>query len=452
MIAATSLGQDLKELLRLALPAIGSRLGLLLLGFVDTVMVGRFATRELAALSLANRAAILTLIVVAIGLLMGVIVATARAFGTGDAREAGRVWRRSIPYAFAVGLAMAAFAFASPWWMPLLAGDGDLVARATTLVRILAFGIPAHLLFFCSTAFLEGIRRPMVPMVMLAGGNLVNLLLDWLLVYGIGPWPPLGAAGAAWASTILRWLLAAAGALYVLFHPTMAVFEAHRPPAQRWRDWAHQRALGYASAVSIGAEVGAFAGLVLVAERLGALVLAGQEIAMNLLTLPFMLAVGFGSASAVLVGAAHGRGDGAGVRRAGWTGLAVAMATSGGIGVFIALAAGPLFRLHSHDTALAVIAIPALRWIAAIAPFDGGQATISMGLRGMGETWWPTAIQMIAYLGLMLPLAVWLGLHAGGGLVGLMQATLIASILSVAALTRRFHRLTGAPCRTLRTS
>ncbi|RMF18079.1 MAG: MATE family efflux transporter [Alphaproteobacteria bacterium] len=441
---ANSLGQDLKELLRLALPAIGSRLGLLLLGFVDTVMVGRFETPELAALSLANRAAVLTLIVVAIGLLMGVIVATASAFGAGDPREAGRVWRRSIPYAFAIGLLMAGIAFASVWWMPYLAGEGALVARATTLVRILAIGIPAHLLFFCSTAFLEGVRRPIVPMLMLAGANLVNLLLDWLLVYGIGPWPALGAAGAAWASTILRWLLAGIGAAYVLFHPSMAVFAARRPHRQRWREWAHQRALGYASAVSIGAEVGAFAGLVLIAERLGALVLAGQEIAMNLLTLPFMLAVGFGSASAVLVGAARGRGDIVGVRRAGWSGLGVAMATSGAAGLLIALAAGPLFRLHSHDAALAVIAIPALRWIGAIAPFDGGQATISMGLRGMGETWWPTAIQMVAYLVLMLPLAVWLGLYAGGGLVGLMQATMIASVFSVAALALRFHRLTRA--------
>ncbi len=433
---------DLKELLRLALPAIGSRLGLLLLGFVDTVMVGRFATRELAALSLANRAAVLTLIVVAIGLLMGVIVATARAFGAGDPREAGRVWRRSMPYAFVIGLAMAAIAFASVEWLPYLAHDGALVERAATLVRILALGIPAHLLFFCSTAFLEGVRRPAVPMLMLGAANLVNLLLDWLLVYGIGPWPALGAAGAAWASTILRWLLAAVAAGHVLFAPSMAAFEARRPHGQRWREWAHQRALGYASAVSIGAEVGAFAGLVLIAERLGALVLAGLEIAMNLLTLPFMLAVGFGSASAVLVGAARGRGDVAAMRRAGWTGLVASMVASGSAGLAIALFAEPLFALHSHDAALALVTVPALLLIALIAPFDGGQATISMGLRGLGETWWPTTIQMTAYLGLMLPLAVRLGLHAGGGLVGLMESTLIASVFSVAALVLRFHLAT----------
>ncbi|GIX16167.1 MAG: multidrug efflux MATE transporter NorM [Rhodothalassiaceae bacterium] len=431
---------ELRELWRLALPAIGSRLGLIGLGFVDTVLVGRFATRELAALSLANRAAVLVLIVVSIGLLMGVIVATAQSHGRGDPAATGRVWRRSMPYAFALGLLMAAVAAASPLWMPALAGDEALVARAARLAQILAIGIPGHLLFFTCGAFLEGIKRPVVPMTILALANLLNLLLDWVLIYGLAGLPALGAEGAAWASTILRWTMAAAAAGYILLAPSMRPFAVRQAGREPWRAWAHQRALGYASAVSIAAEVGAFAGLALIAERLGAAVLAGQEIAINLLTLPFMLAVGLGSASAVTVGAARGRGDQAAARRFGLLGLFSSMAAAGAAGLVIAALAEPLFFLHSRDAALAAITIPALLLIAAIAPFDGGQATISMALRGLGETWWPTAIQMFSYLGVMLPLAILLALDAGRGLVGLMEAVLAASVVSVLLQTLRFLR------------
>ncbi len=434
---------ELKELWRLALPAIGSRLGLIGLGFVDTVLVGRFATAELAALSLANRAAVLVLIVVSIGLLMGVIVATAQSFGRGDPVATGRVWRRSMPYAFLLGLAMAAIAAASPLWMPWLTKDAALVQRATRLAQILAIGIPGHLLFFTSGAFLEGIKRPLIPMTILILANGLNLLLDWVLIYGHLGLPALGAAGAAWASTILRWAMAAAAAGYVLLAPSMRPFAVRRGAREPWHEWAHQRALGYASAVSIAAEVGAFAALALIAERLGAAVLAGQEIAINLLTLPFMLAVGLGSASAVTVGAARGQGDKAQARRFGLLGLTSSMLAAGMAGGLIAVFAEPLFFLHSRDTALAAITIPALMLIGAIAPFDGGQATISMGLRGLGETWWPTAIQMFSYLGVMLPLAIWLGLATGRGLVGLMEAVLAASIVSVSLQTLRFLAATA---------
>ncbi|MFQ5348172.1 MAG: MATE family efflux transporter, partial [Rhodothalassiaceae bacterium] len=93
--------------------------------------------------------------------------------------------------------------------------------------------------------------------------------------------------------------------------------------------------------------------------------------------------------------------------------------------------------------ALAAITIPAIAFIAYVTVFDGGQAVISMGLRGLGETWWPTAIQAIAYLGLMLPLSWFLAMVLGRGLIGLLEATLVASIFSVVAQSLRFWQLTA---------
>jgi multidrug resistance protein, MATE family len=414
------------------------------MSFVDTVMVGRYATSELAWLSLANRSVVMFLLIVAIGLLMGVLVSTSTAFGRGDFAECGRVWRRSMPYAVGIGLVMLALTLTAPRLMQLLAADEVIAAESARLVLILGLGLPAHLLFFCSTAFLEGVRRPYVPMLILLAANALNVLLNYALIFGNLGAPELGAAGSAWTTTIVRWVIAGLVVGYVWIVPSMQRFQVRRRYEGRWSDWSHQRAIGYASAVSIGTEVGAFAGVAVIAEKLGALELAAQEIVFNVLGIPFMLAVGFGAATAVRVAIAHGRGDRADTAAAGWIGIGAAGVLLGSIAVAIALMPGALFALHSSDAALAMIAVPAIAFAALVAFFDGGQATITMGLRGLGETWWPTALQAVAYLVIMLPLCWYLGITLGRGLIGLLEATLLASMFAVVAQSLRFRWLTGA--------
>ncbi len=437
------LTRHLSELLRLAAPATVSRLGLLAMGFVDTVMVGRYATAELAWLALANRSVIMFLLIVAIGLLMGVLVMTSTAFGRGDFAECGRVWRRSMPYAVCIGLGMTAVTLTAPVLMPLLAADATVAEQSARLVVILGLGLPAHLIFFCSTAFLEGIRRPYVPMATLALANALNIVLNYGLIFGRFGLPELGAEGSAWTSTLVRWAIAALAVGYIVLAPTMRRYNARAPHGQRWGDWARQRAIGYASAVSIATEVGAFAGLAVIAEKLGQLELAGQEIVFNVLGVPFMIAVGFGAATAVRIGIAHGRDDPADTAVAGWTGLATASALLGVVAVFIWLFPEAIFALHSSDPALARITIPAIAFVAFVTVFDGGQATISMGLRALSETWWPTAIQAVAYLAIMLPLSAYLALVLERGLIGLLEATLLASLFAVAGQSLRFWYLTS---------
>src|SRR5690606_38204579 len=185
---------------------------------------------------------------------------------------------------------------------------------------------------------------------------------------------------------------------YVVLAPSMREFAVRAPYAGRWRDWARQRAIGYASAVSIGTEVGAFAGLVVIAEKLGALELAGQEIVFNVLGVPFMFAVGVGAATAVRVAIAHGRGDRRDTAAAGWTGFGAADVMLGLATCLTGAWPDGIFALHSSDPALAAITVPAIAFAAYVALFDGAQATITMGLRGLGETWWPTSLQAVAYL------------------------------------------------------
>ncbi|GER05001.1 hypothetical protein JCM17846_26830 [Iodidimonas nitroreducens] len=232
------LRRHLTELLRLSAPAMATRLGILALGFVDTVMVSRYATAELAWLSLANRSVISFLLVVAIGLLMGVIVCTASAYGRGDEAECGRVWRRSMPYALWIGGIMLLLSLPAHFWMRLLAADPVIAAQSADLVIILGLGLPAHLIFFCCTGFLEGIRKPIIPMLALIGANGVNVFLNYGLIYGHYGFPEMGAAGSAITSTSVRWVLAFMLLAYLWYAPAMQRFGLRRPHGLSWRDWA----------------------------------------------------------------------------------------------------------------------------------------------------------------------------------------------------------------------
>ncbi len=423
---------------------MASRLGILAMAIVDTVMVARYATMELAWLALANRSVVMFLVIVAIGLLMGTIVMTSKAYGAQDLRECGRVWRRTIPYAFAIGLIMMLLTLPAPLWMSLLASDPQVATQSAQLVLILGLGLPAHLLFFCSISFMEGVRRPYVPMMILLGANLLNVFLNYALVFGHLGAPELGAAGSAWSTTIVRWAVALLAMTYILTAPSMGDFGVRRPHRQRWSEWSRQRTIGYASAISIATEVAAFAGLAVIAEKLGALELAGQEIVFNVLTVPFMVAVGIGAATAVRIGIAHGRGDPLDTAVAGWTGLGAAAVLLSMGAVLIALFPRALFALHSSDPLLAQVTVPAIAFIAYVTVFDGTQATISMGLRGLGETWWPTAIQGTAFLLIMLPLSWFLAMTLHRGLIGLLEATLVACLFAAVGQSIRFWWLTGA--------
>ncbi len=439
---ADRIRRHLSELARLSAPAMASRLGILAMAIVDTVMVARYATVELAWLALANRSVVSFLVIVAIGLLMGTIVMTSKAYGAQDLRECGRVWRRTLPYALAIGVIMMLLTLPAPYWMSLLAADPEVAAQSAQLVLILGLGLPAHLLFFCSIAFLEGVRRPYVPMVILLSANLLNVLLNYALVFGHLGAPELGAAGSAWSTTVVRWTVAVLAVAYILKAPGMREFGVRLPHGQRWREWARQRTIGYASAISIATEVAAFAGLAVIAEKLGALELAGQEIVFNVLTVPFMVAIGIGAATAVRIGIAHGRDDPLDTAVAGWTGLGAATVLLAAGAILIALFPHILFALHSADPELAAITVPAIAFIAYVTVFDGTQATISMGLRGLGETWWPTAIQATAFLMIMLPLSWHLAMTLDRGLIGLLEATLIGCLFAVVGQSLRFWWLT----------
>lgn len=432
--------RQFSELVRLSLPIVVQRLGIITMGIVDTVMVGRFSSQELAYQSI-GYVPVATMIVISIGLMMGTMVLTSNAFGAEDYKKCGRIWKRSIPYGFAIGMiGFTVCLFGEPMLL-LLGQEADISRGGAVMMQAIAFGIPMTNVMLACTFFLEGINRPLPSMIFIILANGINVFLNWILVYGHLGFEPMGAEGSAWATTIVRTFLAVALILYIIRMTDRDRFGILDKVDMRWKRWKRQRHLGYAAGITNGLEHVGFSALSVFSGWLGALSLAGMAIMFNVFGAPFMVAVGIAGATSVRVGIAYGRKDPRDLILAGSCGLAFNFLVM--LPLLAALFYFPreIAALFTVDVALIEVATPLIILSAWMLMVDSGQTVMGSALRGRRDVWFPTFLYFLSYLAVMVPLAYYLAFNSGRGAGGLVESAVYASILSFVLLGGRFYLL-----------
>lgn len=436
----TSLGtirRHVSDLVRLSIPVIIARTGIIMMALVDTIMVGRFGAQELAYYGLGNTP-VNVMVGVLVGLMLGVVVMTAQQVGRGATGETGGIWRRALPYAFLLGAGVAVLCLLGEQFLLLTGQAPDLAAGAGKVMMIIALGMPAAALHFATTLYLEGLKRPIPGMVAMIIGNVLNVGLNWVFVWGHFGLPPLGAAGAACSTTILRWLAAIGLIYYVWNHPLRDQWGVRGTFKGWWSGTGGQRRIGYAGGMSNMVEGSAFAALGLFAGWLGSDAVGAYTIGLNLIALPFMCALGLASGTAVRVGNAYGAGDRQEMVLAGWTGLGVTSFILCLVGAFFLGAPTWIASQFTNDAALVLVTAPLIAFSAWLLVADGGQVVMAQALRGRSDTWMPTILHVISYYLIMIPLGWALAVPMGRGVMGLFEAIFIASLFSVAVLSLRF--------------
>lgn len=433
---------DLKTLLTLSGPVVISRLGIMAMGLCDAIVVGNYSAQHLGyhALAWAPTSVILTM---AVGLLTGVQVMTARRIGEGRRDLAGAVLRRGLVYAFWIGIISSGILLAvGPAFLHAIGLEPDLANGATPALIVFSLSLPGYALSVTASFWLEGLSRPGPGAWAMWAANIVNLGLDLLLVPGTFGLPALGAVGGAWATTGARTFLAVAMLVYILRMPearALGVFD--RPERDRAAE-AEQRRVGYGAGVSNFFEVAAFASMNVIAGWIGGLAVAAWAIVLNVAAIVFMAPLGLATGAAVLVGTAYGRRDAAGVNRA----TLVSVGVTATFGVLVALAIWPAAELISHgytrDPATIAMAVPALLIACLMFMPDAVQVVTAQVLRARGDVWIPTITHLASYIGVMVPLAWWLSIPMGLGLAGIAWAVVVASILAGGLLLGRFWMLT----------
>ncbi len=432
---------DLIELLRLSGPVVLSRLGIMVMGLTDAIVVGRFSAEQLGfhAMAWAPSSVFVTMTV---GLLVGAQVMTSRAIGADRLHDTGAVLRRGLVYAFWIGMASAvSLALLGPPLLHAVHLPKALADGATAPMIVFSLSLPLYALTVVISFWLEGLSRPGPVTIAMWVANAVNLAVNLLLVPGTFGLPALGAVGGAWATFVARLALLVMLGVYVLRLKDARTLGIFDKPARDLPASIEQRRIGYGAGASNFFEVAAFAGMSLVAGWIGGLSVAAWAVVINVAAVIFMLPLGISTATSVQVGRAFGSRDPAGMTRAGW----IAFAFTAVVGVVAALLLFPLrewvaLAYTADQNAIALIA-PALALTCLFLAPDAVQVVAAQALRARGEVWIPTITHLISYGVIMGPLAWWLAIPMKLGVDGIVWSVIVTSFVSMAFLLGRFRML-----------
>lgn len=438
MTQTPTFGTLARAIIRLAVPIMFARAGMLIMAFVATAFVGHAGADELAYFAIAT-APQLMILTLGIGLMLGTGVLAAQAFGAGRLHECGMVWRIAMLVGVAYGGAAGVLLGFGEDLLLAAGQPPDLATGGGRVLEMYAVGMPVAILFVASSLFLEGIGRPRVGMSIVIVGNAVNLLACWALVEGHFGLPALGAAGGALGLSIARWFMVLAITGYVLVMPDARRFGVLGPLAGARPVAGRLLRIGAPMGVALGLESAAFAAVAGFAGLLGNLPVAAFQIATNLLAMVFMLSIGIGTATTVQVAQATGRGDPRSAMLAGWAGLVIVLVTTATAGAALHVFASSVAGAYTSDPRLLSLAVAAVGITAVMVIADGLQGVMISALRGIGDVMTTTLVYFFAFWIIGVPLAY---VSGGHGLQGLLWSLFLALSIAGVALAWQFHRLT----------
>ncbi len=412
--------EELRRLTRLGLPVVGGQLGMMLLHTVDTLMLGRHSVEALAAAALGTQWIFFTL-TMGMGLVMGIDPLVAQYHGAGDARGASRSLIQGVVLA---GIATIFISFA--WWFTepvlLLLRQKPHLARLAHEYVILQ--IPSVFFFLGWVAlksYLQGREIVLPSMWVMVPVNLLNVLLNWLFIFGPGPFPEWGLAGAAQATNLSRILT---GLLLLAWTVWGRLYEGgwERPSIGRTLSWSELKKpllLGLPISLQMGFEVMAFAATALVVGTLGEVSLGAHSIVLSFAALLFMIPLGVSFGATTRVGNLIGAGKAADLGR---TFRAVFVLCLGAIAINVTtLVAGRsvIAQAYSKDSLVVAAATQTFVVAAAFQVSDCIQVVASGILRGMGRTQAAAVATFLGYYVFGIPWGYYLGIVRGRGLTGL---------------------------------
>jgi MATE family multidrug resistance protein len=402
---------------RLAVPVVITQLGMMLMGVIDTMMLGHLSAQALAAGALGN---VLTYcpMMLGYGILAAIDPLVSQAHGAEDTAAISGHLQRGLVMAAALTVPISLLLFDVGPFLRLL-GQAPEVSRDTAaFARGTLWGLLPYLLFVTLRQTLQAMSHVRPAAMAIAVGNVCNLAFNWILIFGHLGAPALGVRGSALSTSVSRGVMF----LYLLI-------ASRRWLKPYWRGFtAEATALrGYLRMLRIGVPIGLHSTAELLLFAIGAVLigqigvtpLAGHQIAINLASVTYMVPVGIAGAAATRVGNAIGRRDPTGARLAAQACLLMGAGTMLACAVLFILVPGPLARLYTRDPAVIAVVTALLPIAAAFQVFDGLQVVSAGVLRGAADTTFSAAMAFLGYWVIALPTGWWLAFRAGLGARGL---------------------------------
>lgn len=428
------------EILRLGGPLIAAQLAQIAITFVDTVMAGRLSAKDLASVAVgANLWGAAWIFNT--GVLVAITPSVAQLFGAGKTREAAHCAREGLWLSQIVAV-VSFFAIRSvaPHLIQWMRIDPEIVPSTLGYIDAITWGLPAICGFQALRGFSEGVSRTKPVMFISVFALGLNILGNWVFMYGRFGMPALGAVGCGVASAIVMWFMFAAMCGVVAFQRPYQPFQLFR--RLDWPDRGEILALarlGLPIGVSLFMEASMFTVVALWTGAMGKFTTAAHQIALNVASVTFMVPLGLAMAITVRVGQAIGAGRPDRARFSGFVGIALAALFMAGAALTLFVFPNQIIGIYTRDPMVHSIALTLLSVAAIFQVSDGLQVSGNGALRGLKDTRVPMLITVLAYWAIGIPLGYTLGILQGGGVRGVWIG--IVAGLSVAAvlLNSRFY-------------
>lgn len=468
----------MRPTLTLAAPIVVGQLSQMLMGVVDSAMIGHAGTVPLAASAFA--ANVFTIFyVLGIGLMIPVAILVSRARGARQPKAAGEYLRHGIAMALIFGLVETLVMFALGTQLHRFNQPPEVVAVVRPFYLLIATSLTPVLVYLALRQFAEAMGHPWAPMFIMLAGVVLNAGLNWIFIFGHLGVPPLGLTGAGISTLVSRTLGALVIFLWLRRDPRVReawpsfgndlagapqvsdadgaggapsggarARRAIRKSSGGWfgafsgRIFGELLHLGLPAAGMLLFEVTAFAFSGIMMGWLGAVPLAAHQISITCASMAFMIPLGLSMAVGMRVSHVVGSGERGRLRPIAFGALGLAIAVMAVFATMFGFAGRIIAGWFVHDVAVVILASELLLIAAFFQLADGVQVMAAHLLRGISDVKVPTVITLVAYWGIALPLAYVIGVRGPWGATGIWTG--IAGGLAFAAvfLTVRFARLT----------
>ncbi|MEO1167145.1 MAG: MATE family efflux transporter [Pseudomonadota bacterium] len=436
----TPLRAEIRATLALALPLILGNFAQNAINTTDIIMLGRYDVGALAASALGVNL-YFALAMFAVGLVMAAspLIAAARGKRAHPVRDARRTVRQAIWLSAMISLPIWLIIWNTEAVMLLFGQQPGISSEAASYNRITMWGMLPFLIFVVLRLYVSALERPIWGVIVTVIGVGFNIVADWLLIFGPGPFPELGLEGAAIASVMSNLVLMLG---MIIVTTGLKPFRRYRLLANFWRsDWPrlwHITKLGVPIAIMLTLEVTIFSAAIFLMGLIDRDSVAAHAIALQIAAIAFMIPLGLSQAATVRVGYYYGREDRNGIRLAGQVAYGLGVGAAMLLALIMIAVPGPLVSLFMEegvgpgsrvfDLAVSFLFIAAMFQLA-----DGVQAVGAGVLRGLQDTRWPMIFAGFGYWVVGIGVAVGLGFYAGmegiGIWIGLAAGLGVAAIL-----------------------
>lgn len=430
-----------RAILRLGTPIAIGQTGVILLSFADTMMVGRYSTEALAAASFTNNVFNLVTCLL-LGYSYGLTPVVSSLCGRGCLRRAGAALKAALAANALFALVLMAVMAALYFLLDRMGQPPAILPLVRPYYIVVLVSMAFVMLFNVLRQFTDGLSHPAVGMWVLLGGNLLNIVGNWLLIYGAGPLPEWGLFGAGVSTLASRVLMVAAMAAVLLTgRPYARCRTGFALAALRAAAVRRIHRLSLPVSLQIGMETGAFTASGVMAGWLGTLSLATYQVMLSVGTLGYLIYYSYGAALSIRTGLCLGQGDLPQLRLTVCAGRHVLLALSLLVALTFLVAGRTLTGLFTDDPAVAAMAAGLILPLMLYQVGDAMQICYANALRGTGHVESMMPVAFVSYVAVNIPAAYLLAFPARLGLTGIYLAFSCGLFVAAALFIRQFRRV-----------